>query len=675
MRKAHILLGLASLSAPWLSSHAQTALDQFAGSSLEEVANAKVLVSTVSRKEEDVAEAPAAAFVITREDIARSSATTIPDLLRVVPGLQVAQISASNWAVSARGFNSAYANKLLVLVDGRTVYSEIYSGVHWDELDLPLDTIERIEIIRGPGAAVWGANAVNGVINIITRPAREAEGVSVSTESSRIAEKALLQFGGSLGDAVQYRAFASYTDRRPLQDASGQTTFDGMALFRFGGRLDYQRSLSHSYNLLGDIYRGRTRQQIGPFLALSLESGGHEHDSIAGAFLQASSLWTHAKSTTDLHTFFGDNTRVELSSRATTRTGDIELVNHSRPSDRFDLVWGGEGRYTYDHTSGAAGTQLPTYNNYLVSGFLQADYALKPHVLTLTVGTKLQDGSLTGVQAQPSVRLMWLVNDHQSVWAAVSRAVVAPSLQDKAISVPLKLGTVRGLPIIGNLLGSQAFKPEEVVAFEGGYRRRFTRNLSTDVALYVNRNRRLQSLTAGTPVFVPTPAPYVVVDELYTNAFSGISEGVEAAMNWKPSSRVHARASYSWTEAQIGARAGDPSTLVDPYSTARNTASGDVAWSISKALSFDALLYRVGNIAAPNSITNGAYNAAVVLDYIPAFTRLDTHLKAALGSHTVLEVGGTNLLQARHVEFGSSTSFLIPLYVPRSVFVRARWSF
>ena len=209
--------------------------------SLEQLSQIVVTVTSVEKKVQDLWLTPAAVYVITKEDIAHSSATSIPELLRVVPGLQVAQINASSWGVTARGFNSEYASKLLVLVDGRTVYSEIYSGAHWDQVDLPLEQIERIEVIRGPGAAIWGTNAVNGVVNIISKKIRTEMGTLVSGHVSRIDDAGTVGYSGPLWSRAQYSGYVRYIDRQPFELASGEQAFDGAGTWRGGGRLSVLR--------------------------------------------------------------------------------------------------------------------------------------------------------------------------------------------------------------------------------------------------------------------------------------------------------------------------------------------------------------------------------------------------------------------------------------------------
>ena len=314
--------------------------------SLEELTQIHISVSSFARKDEDLWTTPAAVFVITKEDIARSSASSIPELLRMVPGLQVAQIDASNWAVSARGFNSAFADKLLVLVDGRTVFSEEFSGVPWDQIDLPLENIERIEVIRGPGAAVWGTNAVNGIINIITKKARNTTGLWMSDSLSRIGQVADIRYGADLGQRAQYRAFASYIYRSPFDTATGIRAFDGERTVRGGGRLDWQQSPSNWITISGDLYGGHVNQQIEADITLNVGPSHREKGSLAGGHVLG--LWEHKSARGDmaLQFYFDDQSRHELASYFRTRTLDIDYQDHLPLGPRNDLVWGAEVRFS-----------------------------------------------------------------------------------------------------------------------------------------------------------------------------------------------------------------------------------------------------------------------------------------------------------------------------------------
>jgi len=653
---------------------AQQGADALASASLEDLTQISVDVSSFARKDQDLWKTPAAAFVITQEDIAHSAASSIPELLRMVPGMQVAQVDAGTWAISARGFNSVYADRLLVLIDGRTLYSEIYSGVHWDEVDLPLDLVERIEIIRGPGAAVWGANAVNGIVNIITKKPRSAIGTQVSSTVSRVNDQVALTYGAPLGDRLQFRASANFVDRRPLETADGALAFDGEDTLRGGGRIDWQRTWADTLSLSGDMYKGHLRQNVLREIAVPVGPNGEDTGSIAGGFLNG--RWEHKTGETSsaVAVYFDDQSRYEINDDDRTRTADVDYEAHRAAGERNDLVWGGEYRFTADHISGPVLlTTAPEYRHFLVDGFLQDDLTLVRDRLILTLGSKLEEGSLAGFQVQPSARLLWAPDARQSIWGAVSRAVVAPALQERAIVVPLNVGTVDGLPETATITGSASFKPESVKAFEAGYRRRFRKGLSLDLAGFYNRNNRLTAIAVSQYTIVPTPEPHVTISLPYVNGFDAHSFGMEALLSWKVRPGLSFRISETCEAAHTFQRLPGSVYIVDSFSTPRNNVFGSASWEFRPKWSADAFINHLGAISTPPVLATGVSLQAG--DYAPAYTRLDLHVSHAIGHGFDLTAGGTNLLTPRHIEFFDGTDLIYPNYIPRSLFLRARWSF
>lgn len=643
--------------------------------SLEHLTQLQVSVSSFARKDEDLWKIPAAVFVITREDIDRSAATSIPELLRTVPGMQVAQATSSTWAVSARGFNGESAAKLLVLLDGRTVYSEIYSGAHWDEDDLPLEEIERIEVVRGPGAAVWGTNAVNGVVNIITRPARSTVGMRASTRVGRIGGTTTLRYGGSLGDRVQYRGYASLLNRTPFDTANGQRDFDGENTARAGARLDWQRGRSDWFTVSGSIYGGHLKERIVPALLIPTGPNGDEVGSLYGGYVLG--LWEHKGGRADsgLQIYLDETARHDIGTYVRTRTLDVDFHSHLPLGAKNDLVWGGEMRLTADHIVGAIPlTGGPNFNNYLVDAFAQDDVVLVPNRLVLTLGSKIQNGTLAGFQLQPSARLLWSPSRKLSFWAAASHAVVAPTIQDKSIVVPVTFGLVPTpygpLPLNGLLLGNPNFKPETVQAYEAGYRERLTRTLSIDLASFVNVNRRLQGYASAPPVLVLAPAPHLFTQSEFANCFRATTAGTEVALTWKPGSALSVQGGYTWMQARITATQSGTLSLADSWSSPRNTVTVSPTWAFAPRWSLNAFVSHVDSLPPPT--VSGQPNSGTT---VPAYTRLDLHLMRKVGRAIVLDAGGTNLLRPRHSEFGGGSDLVVPGFVPRSLFLKAEWTF
>lgn len=654
-----------------LSAHAQQGDVDLASASLEDLTRLRVTVSSFARHSEDLWTTPAAVFVISSDEIAHSGATSIPDLLRMVPGLQIQQIDASTWAVTARGFDNQYANKLLVLVDGRTIYSEIFSGVQWDEIDLPLDEIDRIEVIRGPGAAVWGTNAVNGVINILTRHARSTIGTQTYAEASRIDENAGARYGATAGARADYRAFARFVNREPLENSDGSAAYDGESSYRAGGRLDFQRTAVDSISVTGDLYRGHVRQQDQPGVSLNINTDGEDPGWISGGYQLT--RWEHryAHSSTALQGYYQEQARYEFGALERTRTMDLDFQDQIVNSSRHDLVWGSELRLTGDHIAGPLRpTLLPEYKNYLIAGFLQDQITVVPNHLIATVGTKVQQGTLAGFQLQPSARLLWSPDNKQSFWAAVSRAAVAPAIQDRGAYIPIRAGEEDGLPVIATLEGNPDYKAETVVAYETGYRRELATAVTLDLAGFYNDNRRLTSLELVDPTVVVTPTPAIDVDFLYTNAYSARTAGVEGTLAWKPSSQLEVLTSYTWDQAHIHQVPAGQFAILDDWSIPRNEGSVSGWWNFAAGWALNGFFSYNGAISPSGGNALLSYSTPV-----SAYSRLDLHFSRTVGHFLALDAGGTDLLSPRHLESPTGANLVESSMVPRSLFLRGRVNF
>ena len=644
--------------------------------SLEQLSQAHISVSSFGRKEEDLWKTPAAVFVITRKQIEESGASCIPELLRTVPGVQVSQINAAVWAISVRGFNSANSNKLLVLVDGRSVYTEVFSGTQWDQIDLPLDNIERIEVIRGPGAVAWGANAVNGVINIITRHARATQGLLLAGSSSRIEQTGVARWGATRGDRIQYTGFAQYVNRWPLLTASGAPAFDGEQTFRVGGVADFRQSAVNSFTLDGDLYGGRLKQQILSSINVDVGPGHREHETLSGGHLL--SRWEHTSlnaSELALQVYFDDQSRHQLANDIRTRSFSADLQDHLPARAGNDIVFGAQLRLSFDHFRGdVLINQRPEYTNYLLEGFVQDEIALLPNRLSLTLGSKIENGTLAGFQLQPSVRAIFTFSPAQSLWVAVSRAVVAPSLQDTQLAIPIQLENLGGLPHFGQFLGDPQYLPERVIAYEAGSRTRLKNALSLDLAAFYNSNNRVQSLSIGSPVFVAGTQPSLFSTLLYTNGFTARSGGVEASLAWKPRSNLSLRTSYAWLQSHSTPILPGLVFLVDGWNTPRHTFSQSVSWALGPHWNAAGFFNFVGCLPPSTGVlsdpTQGDSSS-----YTPAYNRLDLHLSRKLPHSFEIEAGGTNLIAGSHLEIGSSSYYGLPTYIPRSASFKVDWSY
>src|SRR5713226_8941300 len=369
-------------------------------------------VTSVSKKEQKMSQVAAAIFVITQEDIRRSGATNIPDLLRMVPGLDVAQINASTWAITARGFNLQFADKLLVLIDGRAVYTPLFGGVYWDTQDVPLEDIERIEVVRGLGGTVWGANAVNGVINIITKNAADTQGGLLTAGGGTQAQGfGTLQYGGSIKEATSYRVFAKYLNNGHFPDLIGQDGDDGWHLLHSGFRVDANLSKKDSLTTQGDIYTGNEGATI---IHSVFNPPGNINVQRRAALSGGSVLsrWSHTFSSrfdTTLQVYFDKYTRDGPQADEVRDTFDFDFQNHVLLSARHDLIWGAGYRHTADQTEGTIDQAFipPDHSGQLFNAFVQDQITLKPNRVTLYLGSKFENDYFSGFDIEPSARLAW----------------------------------------------------------------------------------------------------------------------------------------------------------------------------------------------------------------------------------------------------------------------------
>jgi iron complex outermembrane recepter protein len=464
--------------------------------SLEDLMNIKV--TSVSKTEQTLSRTASAVFVITAEDIRRSGASNIPDLLRMVPGMDVAQINANTWAISARGLNGRFSNELLVLVDGRNVYTPTFGGVFWDVLDMPLEDIERIEVIRGPGGTIWGANAVNGVINIITCRASETRGGMVVAGGGNLDQGfGTVQYGGGLGKNTDYRVFAKYFNQDHMPGLNGQEGGDGWHLLRGGFRTDSMLSAKDTLMLQGDIYTGEEGNPAS-FLPSITSPGPQNIDLIvplSGGFLQSD--WKHvfsARSDTTLQISF-DRYKRDDELRDERGTLAVDFQHHFAWGTRQDLVWGANYRNTDSHTDGGLEFSLnpPNVNMQLFSMFIQDEIALVPDKLYLTLGARLDHNYYTGFNVLPSARVAWKPNTRHMFWAAVSQANRTPAETDTASRLNFAGFTgPGGVPTLAALLGNPHFDDEALTAYDVGYRTSILHSLSIDLAPWFRDGSELE---------------------------------------------------------------------------------------------------------------------------------------------------------------------------------------
>jgi iron complex outermembrane recepter protein len=668
-----LLILLVPLAAPtWSQQQQQAAPPQqqppqkdLTSASIEDLMN--INVTSVSKKEEKLSSTAAAIFVITQEDIRRSGATNIPDLLRMVPGLDVAQINSNTWAVSARGLNGRFSNELLVMVDGRSVYSPTTGGVFWDTLDLPLEDIERIEVIRGPGGTIWGANAVNGVISIFTKKAADTPGAMAVVGGGNLDQAfGTAQYGGEIGSATQYRVYLKYFDEDHQPSLAGQDGGDGWHELRSGFRSDTTLSAKDNLTVEGDLYTAREGQDIG-FLA-SVTSPAVQlletFVNVSGGSIQ--SAWNHIlsdRSDLTLQVSFDRYTRNDAL-RETRGTSNLDFKHHFAWGQRQDVVWGVDYSYSSSDTNGGLFVSLNPARLDVQSfgSFVQDEITLLPNRLYLTVGTKLERNYYTDFHASPSVRLARTLNAHHTIWTAISNAVRTPDETDESIRLDYGgFPGTGGTPVLVGLVGNPELKNEGTIAYEAGYRAAFAR-FSIDLAAYYNDDYDQETVEPLAPVFESTPTPaHLFLPTTYVNLMHGEAHGFEAFGNWKVTERWTLSSGYAFEQIHMHL---DPDSQ-DTSSVGEAEGSSPVHaaqlrshLALSPRLGWDASAYFVGRVVDP---------------VVPSYTRLDTGLSWKWSEGLSLSVVGQNLLRDHHVEYFDVTGSTQSTLVKRGAYAKLTW--
>jgi iron complex outermembrane receptor protein len=632
--------------------------------SLEELT--KIEVSSVSRKDQQLFRTPAAVYVITREDIAMSGVSSLPELLRSVPGMQVAQVYANEWAVSARGFNGRFADKILVLIDGRSVYSEIYSGVFWDQNDLALGDIDRIEVIRGPGGTLWGANAVNGIINIITSKASQTVGTQIDGEAGRIDNAATGRYGGYLGHTGQYRAYLKDLYRNALVTDEGTSAHDSGHTLRGGARMDWRKGAADNFSLHGDLYHGNEGQTV---VALASPVPAAVPDTIKTSGGYALGRWQHTFDGSDLafQIYYNQEQHGELAGNGRERALDFDFQHHLHSISGHDIIYGLGFRRTTDYIFGSfIPFQHDRHRDNLYSLFVQDDYSVVPDVLVLTGGIKVQNNSYTGMELQPSVRGIWTPDARHALWLATSRAVRTPSVQDLDLRFPQTIPSTTGLPTQLLALGNPAFHSEDLLAYEAGYRQQLDRRASIDIAAFDNRYTKLRSEDLLSPYVTPGMPPLLTIPVMYGNGMDAHTRGAETALLWTPTRTLTLRSSYAWINEKRSMTNGQPTSSGDSWSTPTNTLNQRATWQVSRDWSLYSSFYmptaleRMGNNGIPP---------------VRRYERVDTHVIFHPLESLSIMAGGDNLLDARHPEFDPEDNYSVRSQIPRSAFLKATWTF
>ena len=592
---------------------------------IEELFNLEV--TTVSSKPEMLSATPAAVKVVTGDDIRRMGALSLPEALRYIPGVEVARVDNRQYAITARGFNGTIANKLLVLIDGRSVYTPLFSGVFWDAQDVFLDDVEQIEVIRGPGATVWGANAVNGVINVISKRAAETQGLFVMGGAGN-PERGFggLRYGGKLGSGSFFRLYGKMTDRDASLRPNGQEAGDDFKMAQGGFRFDGGLSPSSDLTIQGDLYDGSADQAA----TSDMEIGGRN----------VMARWTRRlaeHSDMHLNAYYDHTVReMPLIFRETLDTYDVSLRHRLPLGKRHDVVWGLGLRKTEDVVGNTPGFAfLPSHQTRnLYSGFVQDEIELSS-VLHWTLGSKIERVDDTGIEVEPSTRLAWTPSATRTLWGAVSRAVRAPSRLDRDLYVPSTP------PFF--LAGGPDFDSEELIAYELGYKARPARNLSAAIATFYNSYDKLRSVRGGPPI--------VLANDLH-----GETYGAEVSATLEATKGLRLSGGYTFLRMILRSDT-DTSTVKQSGDSPRHQWFARSSLTLPHGIEVDAGVRYVGEL--PNQ-------------KIPSYLATDARLGWRPVPSLEISAVGQNLFDSRHPEFGTPAS---RKEVERSLYGRATWTY
>jgi iron complex outermembrane receptor protein len=637
-------------------------------------------ISTLTRKRTSLVKSPAAAFVITEEDIRRSGARTVPDILRMVPGLQVAQLNGWDEVVTARGMNGFYANKLLVMMDGRSLYNPFISGVWWGDQNLFLEDIERIEVLRGPGGSLWGANAFNGVINIVTKRSSDTQG-GLAIAGAGTLERGFgnARYGIRIGEETYLRVFANGLVRDGLPREGGGDGHDGQSAEHGGFRLDSRPSGQDRVTFQGDAFHNedgwftRSTQFTPPYTVLSDHTAVNTAANLLGR-------WTHGLETGGEWTL---GSYIDYSNRSWPAVGeehltfDLDFQHRLAPMAGFEaheVMWGAGYRHIADDF---ANTLLFSVNpnrfqqdNFSV--FFQDEITLIPQELVLTLGSKFEHYTLAGFQAEPNIRLSWTPDKEHNVWMAISRAVALPNRYQRYLTLTTPVAALEnGVPLFGQIVGDRHLDVETVIAYELGWRYAPTSWLQFDTALFYNHYEDMvEGVTVPTPGAVVPGTGFPLVGVTHFGNVADIDTyGLELAVDYTMTKAWRWRLAYTamGMDEDSGRLSQIPDLLRYQGTQPRNTLSLRSQLDVRDDVEFD-LWLRFADELAP-----GAFPAGKTP--IPAYLTFDARLAWQVTPKLELSVVGRNLAQPEHPEYANTFYMPYPSEVERSVYVKAALRF
>ena len=670
--------------------------------SLEELISLEVPdVTSVSRKKQRLMDSAAAVYVITSEDIRRSGVTSIPEALRMVPGMQVARLNGNTWSISTRGFNYIFANKLLVLMDGRTVYSPLFSGVNWDVQDTMLEDIDRIEVIRGPGAALWGANAVNGVINIITKHAGDTQGGLLSTGFG--SEEKLFEayrYGGEIAEDAYYRAYYKVFHRDGMKNIDGSDAADDWHINRAGFRTDWKADNGADVTVQGSIYEGSTRPPLklyGDVNNIQVDDNGRDRDQKGGHIIGNWKYQYDENADISFRSYYDRYENYDYRITEKRDMADLEFQHHFVPFKDHDLIWGGGFRLTHYNLSDMNYISLPgsTRTDRLYSAFIQDDITFSPN-WSMTLSSRFEHNSFTGYEVQPNARVTWKAAENRTFWASVSRAVKTPSISESAVTSrnitfvndPISPQVAR--PSMLAISGNDSLQSETLTAFELGYREQFSDVFRLDVTGFVNKYEDLLAyISSGIGECLPdTSATWVTTysglffpvcslgtnsDGLHVielsstldNKLSATSYGLEITADWQVEDWWKLQFNYSYFGIDV-------SRPYEPLNEAYLEENEHILEKLSAP--------HTANIRSHMNLPNNWYLDVWVryMDNLKnagvgAYTTADMRIAKKIGKNVEVSLVGQNLFDPSRLEFSEIFSGQGATEIERAWYLQLRW--
>ncbi len=645
-------------------------------------------VVSVAKVPEKVMNTPAAIQVITQEDLRRSGVDSIPEALRLVPGMHVYRIDANKWAISARGFTSQFSNKMLVMIDGRIVYSPLFSGVFWDVQDMMMEDIDRIEVIRGPGGSLWGTNAVNGIINIISKDSADSQGTLVTLQGGNYDRGTVAaRYGGWLDERTSYRVYGKYFDRdnfepvnfaaaHDIDDIAGAA--DDYHAGRLGFRLDRNQGNHDKTTLQGDIYDGASGvTTVRPSLH-SIMSPQVENADVSGGNLLG--RWNHIFSPGADLTFqcYYDRTkRDDGYLREIRDTLDFDFQQRQVFWQQHELLWGLEYRYTHDNidTNKMPGEMYflrfdpDSRGSNLYTGFIQDRFHFAAGQGELTIGTKVEHNDYTGMEWQPSLRFLWRFTERYSFWGAVSRSIRTPSRLENDGTINTRPVSVSLTPsfkatMVPRLYSDGNLDPEKVLSYEVGFRCRPTDDLFVDITAFYNSYHDLiAGFRKGTPALATDDTlSYMVIPIFAGNNFDAETFGVELSSNWSVRPWWRLTTGFSWFDNNMLDENGcqDPRPEFHENNESKYQLSLLSYLDLPGNMEFNGIFFYVSKLEDMN---------------IDGYSRLDLNLTWHATEELTLTVGGRNLLDPWHPEYDGLGAGVFGSEIPRTFYGKISWSF